>query len=434
MTFFLTIVFVILVFWRPQEWLVPQLEGWPLLDAVVYTALLALLMEIQQGKIRFPKTPAITLLFGLWLMSGFSHIPHTYVGGIIETLPDTGKICFFTLLLLCVLDRPSRLRMFAAVLVLGACIMAVHALRQQETGSGFAGGEPLFITKPSGEMQIRTQFFGIFGDPNDMAQVLAAAMSLAFGIPRRMSVLWFIACSLLCALLLMPAFLSTHSRGGLVGLATAGGIVVLLRLPERVFPRAVGIMLVVGLVLAGTKGGAMLDMSAQERVVFWGMANEVFKHNVLFGIGYGMFYTVASDRAAHNAFVACYTEIGLVGYWFWFGLLLLGALGCWRVRLAFAAPRDPEERFMRRFTGVCLITFSGFMASAYFLSRSWVYPIFFLIALLNSIPLIAQQMLPAETAAFYDTRRDVMVGNTIASIVSVIYIYVSIVLLNLAYY
>ena len=86
MTFFLTIVFVVLVFWRPQEWLVPQLQGWPLLDAVVYTALLGLLMEVQQGKLRFPKTPAVGLLFGLWIMSAFSHVPHTYAAGIIETL------------------------------------------------------------------------------------------------------------------------------------------------------------------------------------------------------------------------------------------------------------------------------------------------------------------------------------------------------------
>lgn len=434
MTFFLTIVFVVLVFWRPQEWLVPQLQGWPLLDAVVYTALLGLLMEVQQGKLRFPKTPAVGLLFGLWIMSAFSHVPHTYVAGIIETLPDTGKICFFSLLLLCVLDRPSRARVFAAVLVLGACIMAVHALRQQETGYGFAGGEPLFITKPSGEMQIRTQFFGIFADPNDMSQILAAAMPLAFGIPRRMSVLTFIGCALLCGMLLMPAFLSTHSRGGMVGLATAAGVAILLRVPDRVFPGAVGVLLLVGLALAGTKGGAMLDMSAQERVVFWGMANEVFKHNPIFGIGYGMFYIVARDRAAHNAFVSCYTEIGLAGYWFWFGLLFLAAIGCWRVRLVFANPRDDEERFMRRFTSICLVTFSGFMASAYFLSRSWVYPLFFLMALLNSLPLIARSILPADTPEFFDMRRDVLVGNSIASILSVIYIYVSIVLLNAAYY
>ena len=32
MTFFLTMLFVFLVLWRPQEWLVPELYGWPLLN------------------------------------------------------------------------------------------------------------------------------------------------------------------------------------------------------------------------------------------------------------------------------------------------------------------------------------------------------------------------------------------------------------------
>ena len=57
MTFALTCIFIIMVFWRPQEWLIPSLYGWPLLDVVIYGALLSLLIETNEGKLRFPKGP-----------------------------------------------------------------------------------------------------------------------------------------------------------------------------------------------------------------------------------------------------------------------------------------------------------------------------------------------------------------------------------------
>jgi O-antigen ligase len=146
-----------------------------------------------------------------------------------------------------------------------------------------------------------------------------------------------------------------------------------------------------------------------------------------------MFWQIASDRAAHNAFVSCYTEMGIIGYWFWFGLLSLGVLGCWRARAALANPRTADEAFMRRFAGLSIVAVFGFCASAYFLSRAWVYPLFFLTALLNAVPPIAEDLRP-ECRPLIRIKRDVFVTNTLGSVGSVAYIYVSILLLNRAFY
>jgi O-antigen ligase len=224
--------------------------------------------------------------------------------------------------------------------------------------------------------------------------------------------------------------LTTHSRGGTVALIAVGGLLVFLRLPIRWMPwlAALGLL---GFLVACSRGGAgMLDASARERVVFWGYANWAFKQNPIFGIGYGMFWQISEDRAAHNAFVHCYTEMGLVGYWFWFNLLLLGVIGCWRTRMAVRKPRTPEQRHLRRLAGMGLASMAGFSAGAYFLSRTFVFPFFFLFALLNAVPLIARNLLPSDHPPLIDTRRDVLVYGTIATLASVVYIYVSILLLN----
>jgi hypothetical protein len=206
-----------------------------------------------------------------------------------------------------------------------------------------------------------------------------------------------------------------------------------LVLPDRWFPAGM-IGLLLGFILLCPFMGAKLDMSAQERVVFWGMANAQFKQNLLCGVGYGMFWQVASGRAAHNLFVLCYTEVGILGYWFWFGLLSLGIAGAWRVRQVLSRRGDLEEQWLRRFCGLAMTSLTAFCASGYFLSRSFVYPLFFLFAVAGAIPNVARRWRPAGVPWYMDVGRDMLVNALPASLISVIYIYFTIILLNKAFY
>ena len=441
MTFFLTSVFIILVFWRPQEWLVPWLFGVPLLNGVIGIALLTFLMEKDQGTLRIPpRAPQIPLLMGLWIATILSHVAHMYFAGMMATIPDTFKICFFTLLLFCVLDQPKRLRVVAVIFVLLSCIMAVHAIMQQKLGYGFAGLEPILQLRPVSlgsdieELVWRSYFFGIFSDPNDLAQILATSIPLAFVITRKSSFISFV---LGCAItyLLILGIMATQSRGGYVALAGVSAVMVILILPPRWMPVLVTCMLACALPLMMLIG--TLDESAHDRVVFWGEANYAFKRsplNFLFGVGYGMFSEVTNDRAAHNAFVACYTELGIIGYWFWFALIYAGYAGTWRARLALAEAKTEDEKWLRKFAGFGLAAITGFLASSYFLSRTFIYPLFFLIAILGAIPFVAERMLPDDHPPLAKTIGDIWVGGSIITLISIVYIYISIILLNKAFY
>lgn len=435
MAFFFTIVFMFLVFWRPQEWLLPWLYGLPLLDAVVYLSILALLVESHQGRVSIPmRKPQIYLLAGLWLAAIASQAVHAYFAGMQTAATDVFKICFFTLLLYCVLDSPSKLRHVCRIFVITAVIMAIHALMQDRLGRGFRGQWPLWIPSMQGNPPYtRSVFFGIFSDPNDLAQALVTAIPMSFAMTKRMNVVSIL---LGCAVswLLFEAFLTTHSRGGAVALAAVGLVMVYLLLPPRWMPYLAGIGLVAALALCRTKGGALLDMSARERVIFWGFGNQAFKSNPIFGIGYDMYWQIGSGRPAHNAFVTCYTELGLVGYWMWFSFLFLGISGTWRSRLAAAAKRTDEQRYLYRSSGFLLASIGGFAASAYFLSRTFVYPMFFLMALVNAVPRIAESEVPEEADTLAaGGRRDLVWRAAAATLASVVYIYLSIVLLNQAY-
>jgi hypothetical protein len=431
MTFFLTLVFVFMVFWRPQDWLVPWLYGWPLLDAVVVLAMFSFVVEMDMGRIRLPRnSPQVYLLGGLWVATIMSHVAHTYFAGMIQTIPETFKICFFTALLICTLDRPSRLRAVAIVFVVMACIMAVHAIMQQRIGYGFVHQGPVYQLNPrTGQIIVRSLFFGIFEDPNDLAQILATSIPLAFAITRRRS--FILGCAI--TYLLYLGIETTHSRGGYIALAGAGAVMLVLVLPARWMPYAIAVLLV-GALAACVYAGVWLDESARNRVVYWGMANWAFRSNPIFGLGYGMFWQVMGrETAAHNAFVLCYTELGFFGYWFWFGLLFIGLMGAWRARAALTKPENQEQDWVKRFAGLCVASTMAFSASAYFLSRTFVYPLFFLFAMLAALPVVVRELLPEDHPPLLSVSKDVMIIGTIATIGSIIYIYISIILLNKAF-
>ncbi len=438
---------MLLVFWRPQDWLIPQLQGLPILDAVVGVAMLSLLIEIDSKKIRFPKQlPQVTLIPMLWLATLVSHVAHTYFAGVTETFLPVFKFCFFSILLLVVMDTPDKLRWVARLFVAMAIIMGVHCLLQELRGKGFGPGVPMNIPK-IGERaaHVRTRFYGIFEDPNDTGQFLVTAMPFAFVIFRRKSFMSTILALAVCAFLVRPV-LSTHSRGALVGMIAFFGMAVLIRFPPRTIPMWAGLGLLGALPLS-VLYGASLDMSARERVVIWGYANQVISSNpktLLFGIGYNMFWqlTTASTGfrglTAHNMFVFCYTQLGYFGFIFWFGLIVTGLMGAWRVRMYLKPFRFEHQDYdyLWRYSGAAMAALISFCASGYFLSRAFVYPFFFLVSLVAVLPLVTQEWynydLPEDEQIWLiDHPRTVWTLCPLAAGLGMVYVWLSCIALNL---
>ncbi len=392
-------------------------------------------MEVNQRQIKLPRTPAIWLAIGLWIATIISHIANGYFQGMLDTIPDSFKLCFFVVLLVTVVDRVERVRAVIIIMVASAVIMTFHCLMQQRLGYGFAGQPPLLRYRPLiDQWQVQSQFFGIFSDPNDVGQWFAATFPLVFAIPRRLNPVSLMICGVV-AWYLFLGLDATHSRGAQIAFAAMLATLVFLKLPTRWFPYVMILGLGGVLVLCALKGGGLLDASAQERVVYWGMANREFKHHPVFGIGYNMFWVVTGGRhAAHNAFVSCYTEVGLFGYWFWFGLLQLAVIGAWRTRMALKKVRTGPQAYLKRVAGLGLASLVGFAVGGYFLSRAFVFPLFFLVGLLNTFPLIASKMLPEDHPPLIEARKDVFGIGTVTSLFSVLYVYWTILILNKAFY
>ena len=431
MSFTLLFAFIVLVFWRPQEWLFPMLYGLPILDAVVYTSVLALLIEWDQGKLKITLSrPQYFLLLNLFIAACMSHIANTYMAGLLTYWIDAFRICFFGILLFATANTPSRLRWVARTFVLLASFMAVHAILQIKRGYGFGPMPPIMSWRPGiSHLVPRAQFYGIFGDPNDMGQLLATAMPLAFVFFRRRSILSFAFGCGVCYLL-WHGIEATISRGSQIAVIVAAGIMGIQIFPKKWVMPMLTIATLAGLGLLPF-AAPFMDGSAMDRVNFWGEANWAFKSHPIFGVGLGMIREyINQSKAVHNAYISCYAEIGTYGYFFWFALLLVGVFGLARSRVLLQGQRGAETKWLYRFCCWGLAAFGGYLASSYFLSRAFVFPLFFLISMFGAVPFVAQELVGDDGPPLVSLKRDVFKIALPVSVFSIFYIYVSILLLN----
>ena len=82
--------------------------------------------------------------------------------------------------------------------------------------------------------------------------------------------------------------------------------------------------------------------SARERNWLWESGLNDLRYNPILGIGKGK-YHVGIHTRAHSNFVQNFTEVGLVGFFFWLGMSYLAFKGLNTVKLAFAKRKDDES-------------------------------------------------------------------------------------------
>ena len=433
MSFFLLYIFIVLVFWRPQEWLFPWMFGIPFLDIVTYMSLLALMLEFDSGKVKIDRRePQYFLYIGLFIAGLMSHISWFYWEGLMNSWQGMFRLTFFGILLFACCTTVSRLRWIARAFVIMALLMAVHAVLQETRGYGFAGQRPVMSWRPNVKHLVpRSLFFGIFADPNDLGQFLATSIPLCFVFFKRRSFLTF-AIGAGAATYLYFGLAATLSRGSQVGLAATAGVIVIMLFFKRAYKGLLIIGLLLGLLAIPFSGRFLGD--AWERVNLWGQANWAFKMKPVFGVGLGMIGDYLDrGKAVHNAYVSCYSELGVFGFFFWFSLIFLAVIGLLQTRRALRWCDDPEGQWLYRFSAWGMAALTGFAVSAYFISRAFIFPLYFLTAMMGAVPVLARQFVPENQD---DLRLGLSVKDTCIlglpiSLMVIVYVYISILVLNM---
>ncbi len=393
MAFALFILVNATLFIRPGEFL-PQLAGVPIYLLAILSCVVVALPKLiaQWTRQPFGERPISLCMIGLLIGVILSHAAHldlakAYVYGI-----DFARVVVYFLLLVGLVDTPRRLRqffgwIFGFVLLMGtAAVLTYHGVidiaaltpLERHDEADAVTGQPITIHQLVGT--------GTFNDPNDLSLILATGflVGLYFLNDRKLG---FARLSVLVGLaMLVYAQTLTQSRGGLLAWLAGVGLVLAI----RVGLRWTIVLTVTGLpVLLTVLGGrvARLSMSegtAQDRIQLWRDAMVLFRQSPLFGIGTD---NLADEigLVAHNSFVQCFAEMGLLGGMTFVGVFFFATRGLFLTDSAAARPLDPDLRRMR---GYLLALLAALAVGQMTLTRSYVISTYITIGMCEAYQLI----------------------------------------------
>lgn len=388
---YLTLIIYVSVFYlKPWEQF-PVLQGYPYMNWLAAASIVASggALLTRSFVLRAPQVYLMAAFVGMAMAS--TVLAERWLGGFVWTFFELSPI--FLVLILIVLHMTSlrRLRSISAVLIVLACAMVVQGL----LAYGFGVDEKLFIMRQGTNVETpsevaRLRYVGVLSDPNDLAQFLLSAASLLpllWTSGRRLGNTVKV---LLPAALLLSGIYLTRSRGALVGLAVLVFLLSYPKLGRKWAITASGLALVALLLLNFSGGRAMSagDSSAQGRIAAWSEGLQMVKSSPLWGVGYNAF-SDHNDLVAHNSFVHCFAELGLVGYFLWLALITTTMV---QLKFLRDAPTESgRDAASRRAAGTLRIALFTFLATASFLSRTYTMTLYILLGLGVALIAIGRQ-------------------------------------------
>ena len=399
MSFKLFQAYILLTFFRPVELFMPELGElrpmlWLWLLAVI-TSVVAAAAKKETGA----RPIHFKLIFGLWALIGVSKLLSPWAGGTMEAISDFSTSSMLFLLAALNLTTLERLKSTMNAVVLAMLLNCVFGIQAYHTGENMdklvlrqtapAHDNDDPATMPdlktvipaldkSGWFLWRLKSVGFLADPNDFAQVLVMTLPMLWGAgwrpDRRLNNLVRVIAP---GALMVYAIFLTQSRGALLGLASLLFFGVRKALGTTRTVLLLGSMVAVQLLgnMSGGREFSGKEKSAEERIESWGIGLDLLKRNPLFGAGYGN-YLEYNYLTAHNSFVLCFAELGLVGYFLWIGMIVL-TFKSLSAAVETLPPRSPHRQM------VVLLRNSlvGFLVCAWFLSRTYQPVLYFLLAL-----------------------------------------------------
>lgn len=286
-------------------------------------------------------------------------------------------------------DRRDATHILAA-LVAGATIAAVSAI----------------VAPPPPESAVAGRATGTVGDPNELAAALIVglAVAVAFMVNRHISAP-LRALATLCAGLCLSGILISLSRGGLVGLA--GALLIAVLVGGRWRGRVLALCGTLAL-LAVAYFAFFASLPAKERVLdvssgggtgrldLWTVGLRMIEAHPFNGIGTGQFaissvhyllrpgliesgaFILSTPKVAHNTYLNIVAEDGIVGGAL-FAAILVFCLAC--MLLAIKRTRQAGDERTEILLRGLLVGFGGYLVTLMFLSESYAKLLWILLSL-----------------------------------------------------
>jgi O-antigen ligase len=360
MGFALTIFYIVFTIISPEQFG----KEWASYHVMTYLAAITALASLPNMETYsyWKRSVQTYLLVGFVIAIGLSQIAHGWLGGVVESwrtfLPSAAVFFFIVVNVTTV----RRLKIVTLAAVAACLVVTVEALCGYY--AGYHGEMFVLLTNISSPQDdvigqlTRIRGAGFLSDPNDLAQILLIALPLAFIAWRRGRIVANVVVVLVPAGLLLWTTYLTHSRGGLVALAAVALMAARKKLGTTASTGLAAVFILGMIALDFTGGRGISAADGADRLEAWANGLEMFKSAPIFGIGFGGF-TDLYEITAHNSFVLCLAELGLLGSTLWMALLVTTSTGLNRI-LGVQKKKQASRFFgLRRLFEECSIQSPG---------------------------------------------------------------------------
>ena len=431
----LTVAYIALTYLSPQE-IVPDLATYRPVLWLAVLAMVASAFSLATKNFSVLRARQMYLLVGLILAILLSEFAQGWLGGAMFSMGKFLPAAAVFFLISINVMQWKHLRIVVVSVIACATILILQGLWAYVH---YNGAESLFIFRQNifeHNHLIRTvprmRSVGSLHDPNDFAQFLLVTLPL-IGLLWNQSHIRRVAVTLLMATALTGIYL-THSRGALVGIAVLL-LVILWRRVGRVLATIASVGILLGAVALNFAGGRAISVDGgMDRLRIWSDGLEMFKHAPVFGIGFGRFSDFGT-HTAHNSFLLCFAELGLIGTFFWAALLVTTTLelngmaqcedGKSGNKAAYTSSESQPRRFRvqgrasgsipsnstipspvdaARWARALRLSLIAFVATAWFLSRSYAVTLYLLLGIAVALQNLVSRSIPESDRSLSGSR------------------------------
>ena len=371
--FVLLCLYTFFVFIRPQEY-IGFFKGAPFMPIILIGMIIGLILK--PGKIfQFPQDRFLIFFFGMGIVS---HILHFYFGGAYYYFTKFLTVLILYYVIISTLDTIEKIERYFVVIIMLTLVLAIHGIDQYfNDGIGWTGQ-----TFAPGTTRIR--YIGIFSDPNDLSLIFLFSLPLLIYFLRQDKSFIYKIFYFLSFVIILWATILTQSRGAVMSL---GSMLAYYGLRRYGYKKGIiiSLILLIPLIIV-YKQAQFLTISTEEesaygRIDAWYAGIQMLKASPLWGVGPGMF-TEYNYLTAHNSFVLCFAENGIIGYYFWLGALYYTFIGLTKsIKYELL---DVEEGAIITPSFFLSISLIGFLTASFFLSRTYSNVLYIILGVISA--------------------------------------------------
>ncbi|MCP4650114.1 MAG: O-antigen ligase family protein [PVC group bacterium] len=353
---------------RPQDWM-PALRGLPV-DYIVISATLffALLRRMVLKDYLTVKLPHYYFVSAFVLMIFVSNLAHGHVStGIFQTMGFLKYLIIFSMFPLIIISPRQMSWTLKCILVLSVALAYQGVYQSLHSGIGWAGQSWYSNWVRQGFHRIT--WVGQWDGANIYSFILLIAIPFTLEyIFSKKQLLIKLLNFVFFGVIVYTVYL-TNSRGGYLALMATLCVYFFVKFKRKaiIIPFVLIIMLM-AIKFAPSRMAQLntTEASAYHRTWVWKQGVVMLTKNPLFGVGKGFFerYSYRGLRA-HNSFVQTFAETGLIGFFFWIGMIYY----CLKVLLqVMNLKQEPSnERFISEARAL-FCSFIAFKVCAMFLT------------------------------------------------------------------